>query len=178
MTKQIFIAPGFGGSGEEHWQTYWQRENTEYIRIEQDRWFQPVAEEWSGKFDYYIRQAKGDVYIVAHSLACLALAFWAQQTKYSIKGALLVAPPCATDEKLASVVQGFSPEPMDKLPFRSILVASTNDEYRSIGKSQELALNWGSEFVNIGEKGHINGNSNLHNWPEGRVYLDKLLLNI
>jgi predicted alpha/beta hydrolase family esterase len=30
---------------------------------------------------------------------------------------------------------------------------------------------WGSELVNVGAKGHINGGSNLGDWPEGRRIL-------
>jgi uncharacterized protein len=175
MANQILIAPGFGGSDDGHWQSYWQKENKEYIRIEQDHWFQPAADEWVAKIEESVRNAKGDVFIVAHSLACLALAFWAQQTTFSIKGALLVAPPDASNEKLVSVVKGFSSVPLKKLSFPSIVVASTNDEYMSIEKSEALAAHWGSTFVNIGEKGHINGKSDILNWPEGRVYLNKLV---
>ncbi|MDD4921613.1 MAG: alpha/beta hydrolase [Bacteroidales bacterium] len=175
MATQILIAPGYRGSGDDHWQTFWQKENKEYIRIEQRDWYQPVADEWADTIEQYVREASGNVVIVAHSLACIALAFWAQKTKLSIKGALLVAPPNTSDEKLKEVLKGFSPVPMQQLPFKSILLASTNDEYMKIEQSEAFAKHWGSTFVNIGEKGHINGLSNLQNWPEGREYLSRLL---
>lgn len=175
MATQLFIAPGYGNSGEEHWQTYWQRENKEYIRIEQKNWFQPVADEWADAIEQYVRSTSGEVIIVAHSLACLALAHWAQKTSLHIKGALLVAPPDANDEKLKAVVKGFSPLPLKKLPFKSIVIASANDEYNPIDRAEQFARSWGSDFVNIGEKGHINAHSNLQNWPEGREYLSKLI---
>lgn len=175
MATQILIAPGFGNSGEEHWQTYWQRENKEFIRIEQRNWFQPVADEWADAIEQYVLNASGEVVVVAHSLACLALAHWAQKTRLGIKAALLVAPPDANDEKLKHVVQGFSPLPLNTLPFKSIVLASSNDEYNPIDRAEYFAQSWGSEFVNIGEKGHINAQSNLQNWPEGRSYLTKLI---
>jgi len=175
MTTQILIAPGFRGSGDDHWQTYWQKENQEYIRIEQNDWNQPVAEEWAETIEKYVRETSGEIIIVAHSLACIALAFWAQKTKLKIKAALLVAPPNTNDIKLKTVLKGFSPVPLKRLPFKTILVASTNDEYNSIEESENLARKWGSVFVNVGEKGHINAASNLHNWSEGRAYLSKLL---
>src|SRR5659263_21935 len=123
MATQILIAPGYGNSGEGHWQTYWQRENKEFIRIEQKNWFQPVAEEWADAIEQYVRSASGEVIVVAHSLACLALAYWAQKTSLHINGALLVAPPDTNDEKLKGVVQGFSPLPLKILPFKSIVLA-------------------------------------------------------
>ena len=144
MATQILIAPGYRGSGDDHWQTYWQKENKEYIRIEQRDWYQPVADEWVDTIEKYVREASGDVVIVAHSLACIALAFWAQKTKLTIKGALLVAPPNTRDEKLKNILRGFSPVPLQKLPFNNILLASTNDEYMTIDKSEALARHWGS----------------------------------
>jgi uncharacterized protein len=176
MATQILIAPGYGGSGEDHWQTYWEKENKEFIRIEQRDWNQPQADEWVDTIEKYVRESTGDVVVVAHSLACIALAFWAQKTNLKINGALLVAPPNTNDEKLKSVLKGFSPIPLRKLPFKSILLASTNDEYIRIEQSEFFAEKWGSRFVNLGAKGHINGNSNLQNWLEGRVYLSSLIV--
>ena len=175
MATQILIAPGYGNSGEEHWQTYWQKENKDFVRIEQRDWFEPSADEWAETIEKYVREASGEVVVVAHSLACIALAHWAQKTNLILKGALLVAPPDANDEKLKNVVKGFSPVPLNKLPFKSIVLASTNDEYNPIDNAEFFAKNWGSEFVNIGRKGHINALSNLQNWPEGRSYLSRLL---
>lgn len=174
MAIQILIAPGYGNSGDEHWQTYWQKENKEFVRIEQSDWFSPVADDWADSIETYVRNASGEVIVVAHSLACLALAHWAQKTRLRIKGALLVAPPDADNEKLRLVVKGFSPLPLTKLPFRSIVLASTNDEYNPIERAEFFARKWGSEFVNIGEKGHVNAHSGIANWPEGRQYLHKL----
>jgi len=175
MATQIFIAPGYGNSGEEHWQTYWQKENKEFVRIEQRDWFQPVVEDWVATIEEYVREASGEVVVVAHSLACIALVHWAQKTNLAIKGALLVAPPDANDDKLKTVISGFSPIPFKKLPFKSIVLASTNDEYNPIENAAFFARSWGSLFVNIGKKGHINALSNLQNWPEGRLYLSSLM---
>jgi uncharacterized protein len=175
METQILIAPGYGNSGDEHWQTYWQKEDKDFVRIEQRDWFEPNVDEWAESIEKYVREASGEVVIVAHSLACIALAHWALKTNLILKGALLVAPPDANDEKLRHVVKGFSPVPLKKLPFKSIVLASTNDEYNPIDNAELFARNWGSEFVNIGRKGHINALSNLKNWPEGRSYLSRLL---
>jgi len=175
MATQILIAPGFRGSGEDHWQTYWEKENRDYIRIEQRDWNQPVASEWVETIEKYVSESKGDVVIVAHSLACIAVVLWAQKTRLIIKGALLVAPPNINDDKLNKVLSGFAPVPQQTLPFKSIVLASTNDEYAGIEESECFARQWGSSFFNIGAKGHINGLSNLKNWPEGKEYLLRLL---
>lgn len=175
MATQILIAPGYGNSGEGHWQTYWEKESKEFIRIQQRDWLNPHADDWADAIERYVREAKGEIVIVAHSLACIALAHWARRTTLSIKGALLVAPPDANDVKLKTVVKGFSPVPLQKLPFKSIVLASTNDEYNPIHQAEHFAKAWGSDFVNLGPKGHINAQSNLRNWPEGRAFLSALL---
>jgi uncharacterized protein len=175
MKTQILIAPGYGNSGEGHWQTYWEKENRDFVRIQQRDWLNPDADEWADSIEQYVREADGEVVVVAHSLACIALAHWAKSTSLTIKGALLVAPPDANDEKLKTIVKGFSPLPLQQLPFKSIVLASTNDEYNSIQNAKAFAKRWGSDFVNVGRKGHINAQSNLRNWPEGRSYLSKLL---
>lgn len=176
MATQILIAPGFRGSGEDHWQSYWEKENADFIRIEQSDWNHPIAEEWAETIERYVREAKEDVVVVAHSLGCIALAYWSQKTRLRIKGALLVAPPNTRDKKLKSALKGYWSVPQQVLPFKTLLIASTNDEYMTIEQSEALANVWGSEFINVGEKGHINGASNLKNWPEGRTFLNKLIL--
>lgn len=175
MATQILIAPGYGNSGEGHWQTYWQNEHKDFVRVEQKNWFQPVADDWADAIEHYVRNASGEVIVVAHSMGCLALAHWAQRTHLNIKGALLVAPPDANNEKLRGVVQGFSPLPLHRLPFRSIVVASTNDEFNPIERAELFARSWGSDFVNVGDKGHINAHSGIGHWPEGKDYLARLL---
>ncbi len=79
---------------------------------------------------------------------------WA--AKYSspwIEGALLVAPADAELSKRLNFVEGFVPIPFAPLPFKSIVVASTNDIYATIKRSQFFADAWGSEFINLGKKG-------------------------
>jgi len=175
MEAQIFIAPGYGNSGPNHWQTLWQKENPEFIRIEQKDWFLPVAEEWIASIEKQVASFKENTIIVAHSLACIALALWSQQTKLSIKGALLIAPPDTESPEFPHEIKGFSQIPNNPLPFKSIVVSSTNDEYCHIHRAESFARNWGSKFINVGAKGHINANSDIYNWPEGRLYLNEIV---
>ena len=39
---------------------------------------------------------------------------------------------------------------MEQLPFRSIVVASNNDEYVTLAQARAYANAWGSEFVELG----------------------------
>ena len=69
---------------------------------------------------------------------------------------------------------GFSPIPLIKLPFPSIVVTSTNDFFVTVDRAKQFAEAWGSEFVNIGEAGHINVASGFGDWDEGLEILKKL----
>jgi len=170
----ILIAPGYGSSGPNHWQTLWQKENPEFIRIEQKEWFRPVAAEWVESIERQVAQTNGETIIVAHSLACIALTLWAQQTRLSIKGALLIAPADTESEEFRLTVNGFNRIPAEQLPFRSIVVSSSNDPFCRIERAEWLANRWGSRFINIGDKGHINADSNLGEWREGRIFLNEI----
>lgn len=170
---EILVAPGLGSSGPIHWQTLWEKENPEFKRIEQNNWDAPVCSDWISRIEEVIEKDK--VIIVAHSLACLALVHWAMKSSKPIKGALLVAPPDSEKEDFPKEAKGFSPIPLYKLPFKSIVVGSTNDPYISIERCSFLADSWGSKFINVGSKGHINSSSNLGSWKEGQKYLQDLI---
>jgi uncharacterized protein len=177
MAHDIFIHPGYSGSNYDHWQSHWEREHPEYIRIQQRDWLHPVADEWAATIEQYLQQATEDTIVVTHSLGCLALVHWAQKTSLKIKGALLVAPPDYDDPRIKPFIQGFDRIKKERLPFKSILLASSNDEYMTIDNASELASTLGSTFVNLGERGHINAKSNLGNWLEGQLYLNLLVSN-
>jgi predicted alpha/beta hydrolase family esterase len=64
--------------------------------------------------------------------------------------------------------------PRRPLPFRSVVVASQNDEYVSLEQARSYADAWGSRFINVGDAGHINSASNLGAWPVGYALVDGL----
>jgi predicted alpha/beta hydrolase family esterase len=135
--------------------------------------------QWVARLDQAVSQAPGSVVIVAHSLGCIATVLWNRQChpdrKRRIRGALLVAPCDPEIDAAAPPLQRFAPVPSVPIGFRSILIASANDPYASIGKAKAYADAWGCEFVNIGDAGHINSRSNLGCWQYGQELLDALL---
>jgi predicted alpha/beta hydrolase family esterase len=63
--------------------------------------------------------------------------------------------------------------PMQKLPFSSILVTSTTDQWVTEARARQFAEAWGSELISIGDAGHINADSGYGNWPAGLELLRK-----
>lgn len=174
MEVNVLTAPGLNGSGPLHWQSIWEK-TSGYKRIDQQNWDAPVMAEWVKTIEDAVAEAGPDVVIAAHSLGCIALAYWAQQTKLRIKGALLVAPADTERPGFPPVARGFAPIPLTPLPFKSIVVSSTNDEYASLERAKSFANAWGSRFVNAGPTGHINADSDLGEWPKGQVLLTELV---
>ncbi|ARS34331.1 RBBP9/YdeN family alpha/beta hydrolase [Pontibacter actiniarum] len=171
----VILVPGLGDSGPEHWQTLWQQQHPEFERVRQRDWEAPVRQEWVETLDKTVQQHRPEqVVLVAHSLACIAVAFWAQQHPLKIKGALLVAPADTEAASFPAGATGFAPVPMERLPFRSMVVSSSNDPYVSAQRAQQLAEAWGSRYVNIGMAGHINASSGYGRWNEGLELLKGL----
>jgi predicted alpha/beta hydrolase family esterase len=175
MTPTILILPGYGNSGPGHWQSLWQNAEPSMIRIEGQDWDNAVCEEWVSNLETTVKQLGPDTIIVAHSLGCLQVAHWALNSRTPIKAALLVAVPEPCIVEVSGMATGFEPLLLQSFPFPSIVVASTNDPYGRASYARRCADTWGSQFVEIGAKGHINGDSGMGNWDEGLELLYQLM---
>lgn len=168
----ILTIPGLDGSGADHWQTLWERELPNCRRVEMPDWARPNRAEWVESLDQAIAAAQSPTILVAHSLGCLAVAWWAKE-KWQIRwsgqvlAGLLVAPPCVERECATDRILDFRPAPRTILPFPTLLVASRDDPYASLATSKRLAAMWGSELVDAGNAGHLNAASRLGRWEHG-----------
>lgn len=172
----VLIVPGYENSGPGHWQTLWEQENPGYVRVQQRDWLQPVCSEWIQALDTAIRATPGPKVLVGHSLGCTTITKWAEKNKSLIAGALLVAPPDLELPALRELAPDFAPNTLQRLNFPSIVVASANDIYCSHVKSKLLADAWGSRLVTIERAGHINVETGYGPWPEGKAFLNELLI--
>ena len=176
---RILTIPGLWNSGADHWQTRWERERDDCARIELGCWDDPIRTVWMSRIDQAVYEARGDIVLVAHSLGCHAVAWWAKQLGPSgsaqVRGALLVAPPDVDRTDADPRILRFGLTPIVTLPFRSVVVASRNDPYATMVRSKEMARAWGAHLIDVGERGHINAASNLGNWPDGQDMLSVLI---
>ncbi len=170
----VLLVPGLGNSGPDHWLSHWEKALPAQ-RAELGDWDDPQLQNWIANLDAAVMDAERDVVVVAHSLGCACVAHWAARAR-PVKAALLVAPADVdSDAHVPPPARRFAPMPMEKLPFPAIVVASTNDPYADIGRSEDFARAWGARFVNFGALGHINADSALGSWPKGRALLQQLL---
>jgi predicted alpha/beta hydrolase family esterase len=180
MTPHLLIIPGLGDSGENHWQSFWLKKFTNSTKVIQDNWEEPQLEQWLHNLNEAIQKLEEPTILVAHSLAVSLVMHWlSHNNNPNIIGAMLVAPADVdSPEHTPDFLRKFAPIPTSKLPFPSTVVGTENDTYMSIERGKELADDWGSDFVNIGKKGHINSDSNLEYWEEGQVFLEQLIAKI
>jgi uncharacterized protein len=167
----IVIVPGWRDSGPGHWQSLWAERLPGAVRVQQDDWLSPVRTAWVASITQTILAQPGPVVIAAHSLGCIATTHLPPEAAERIQGALLVAP---ADPERRGVLSDFAPVPYHPLPYRSIVVASTNDPFCPVRTAGAYARAWGSELVRLQNAGHINIDSGFGEWPLGLALLQSL----
>ena len=173
--SHVLILPGWQGSGPDHWQSRWERAHG-YQRVEQHDWQRPLRGDWMARLEDVLLSCSEPAVLVAHSLGCITVAAWASHSKNlgRVKAALLVAPPDIARDDIGQMLPGWSAVPLQKLPFKTILLASGNDAFCSLQRAQAMASAWGSEFQDVGKRGHLNAESGLGDWPEAHAALARL----
>lgn len=164
----ILIIPGFGNSGDEHWQSRWQSRLPTAMRVHQPDWHKADRTQWVGAISDAVAQSTKPVILVAHSIGVAAIAHAAHQFEKPVAGAFLVGlSDWNREELLPGVAHDFAPLPREPFPFPSWLIASRNDPYCDYEVAADLANAWGSKLIDAGESGHINVESGHGPWPEG-----------
>lgn len=174
---RVLVLPGWHGSGPDHWQSRWERLHG-YRRVEQNDWDRPLRGDWSAQLNAAVLDAGGPVVLVAHSLGCLLVAWWAAHAPAVaawVRGALLVAPPDLDRPDAPLALRGWAPPMRQRLPFAATVVASRNDPYATLAATQALTADWGAACIDAGEHGHLNADSALGDWPEGHALLQPFL---
>ncbi|TKD51206.1 RBBP9/YdeN family alpha/beta hydrolase [Sphingomonas baiyangensis] len=175
----VLTIPGLGGSGPSHWQSLWEEARPDTHRVELGMWNTPHRNSWITKLDQAIRAARAPVVLAAHSLGCLAVAWWAELSPqpygWPVAGALLVAPADVDRADAHPDLAAFAPSPRKLLPFPSIVVASSDDPWIELASARNLADAWGSHFVDAGAQGHLNAASGIGWWAEGQALLDRVI---
>jgi uncharacterized protein len=200
---QVLILPGWQDSSPAHWQSVWQAQHG-YERLMQHDWMHPLRGDWITRLEdrlllnsehsahiLYRLEAENaskmasttatdlaspQIVFVAHSLGCHLAAAWAALSKntHRVRGALLVAPPDCQREDFPIEMKSWRNPVLQKLPFPSICVISSNDPFSALQRGRDMTQAWGSECIEIGDRGHINAESGLLDWPQGQALLAKL----
>ena len=173
---RVLILPGWQDSGEDHWQSRWERLHG-YRRVEQNDWQWPRRGDWMARLDEVILESDLPAMLVAHSLGTHLAAAWAAHSKHTarVRGALLVAIPDVEHPEMPPQLHGWRPMVRQRLPFAAMAVLSSNDPYGALDRTEAIAADWGAGVEQIGPFGHINAESGLDDWPEGHALLLRLM---
>ena len=166
--SKILIVPGLRNSGPTHWQSWFEERLPDTRRVEQADWERTCLSDWAVRVREEIDAADQAVWIVAHSFGCLASVTAAFGRPERILGALLVAPADPQRFGEPSVLL------KGKLQFSSLVVASDNDPWVKPSVARYWAEQWGSDYLGIGEAGHINVDSGHGPWPQGLSLFEQL----
>ncbi len=174
-TPSVLLLPGWLNSGPAHWQSRWEALQG-HRRVEQADWEWPRRGDWMARLDEALLESPQLVLLAAHSLGCQLVASWAAHSRHTdrVAGALLVAPPDTERDDTPPNLFNWRPIVRQRLPFASLAVVSSDDPFCSLDRARAMAADWGSELVDIGARGHINGDSGLGDWPEGLALLQRV----
>ena len=190
----VLRLPGWQNSGPDHWQSQWQTTHG-YTRVEQHDWQRPLRGDWISRLEDVLlarrhpgqdhdfcdsgnpQDTTGTAVLVAHSLGCIHIAAWASISRntHRVKAALLVAPPDVEREDMRQRLPSWSPVALQRLPFPTVVMASSNDPFCDLPRAQAFAQAWGSDFVHVGPYGHLNAASGLGRWPDAHHQLQQLV---
>ncbi len=181
----VLIVPGLRDAVAQHWQTLLEARlraaGRPVVALTPSGREDLLCAARVAAIDDAVRAIAGPFVIVAHSAGCIMVAHWAQRSRRRARGALLAAPadfelpmPAGypTVEQLRA--GGWLPVPRTRLPFRSIVAASSNDPLADLDRAAELAQAWGSERVDLGAVGHLNPASGYGEWPRAEAFIAEL----
>ena len=177
----ILIVPGLRDHVEAHWQTILERKLPRACSVtplEHDKLSCAARVE---ALQQAIAKIDGPIVLVAHSGGVMITVHWAQKYDRPIQGAVLAAPadletpmPAGYPTLDALRENGWLPVPRTRLPFPSIVAASTNDPLASFERTAQYARDWGSELVDIGAVGHLNPAAGFGEWPQAEELIRRL----
>jgi len=172
---RILLLPGWLDSDPAHWQSRWEALHGDR-RVVQSDWLWPRRGDWMARLEEVLLESDEAALLVAHSLGCQLVAAWAAHSQHTarVHGALLVAPPDIERADMPPNLVPWRPVVRRRLPFAAVAVTSSDDPYCASERSAQMAHDWGAQLVGIGARGHINGESGLGDWPEGRGLIDRL----
>ncbi len=180
-TPTILIVPGLRDHVPAHWQTLLEQKLSNAISVPRMEGDKLSCAAWVAKLDESLAAIEGPVILVAHSAGVMIVVHWAQRHRRPISGALLAAPPdfespLPEGYPTQDVLQknGWLPTPRERLPFPTIVGASTNDPLGRYERVEALAQAWGSKLVNLGNVGHLNPASGYGEWPQAEALIREL----
>ena len=181
-TPTVLFVPGLRDHVEDHWQTILARKiagSHTVAPLERDKL---SCDARVAALDAAYRKLSGPVVLVAHSAGVMIAVHWIRRHSPRIHGALL-ATPADLESPLPAGYPGFQeiasngwlPIPRERLNFRAIVAASTNDPLARFNRVDGFARDWGARLMNVGAVGHLNPAAGFGRWTQGEELVGELI---
>jgi uncharacterized protein len=177
----IVIVPGLRDHVPDHWQTLLADQLPGSVTVPRMTTDKLSCAAWVERIDQTLAPISGPVILVAHSGGVMMVVHWAQRHRRPIHGALLATPadleaalPVGYPTLATLQHGGWLPAPRTRLPFPSVVAASTNDPLASYERVVQYAADWGSRLVNVGAVGHLNPAAGFGEWPQAQNLIREL----
>jgi|SRR5687768_59014 len=179
----VLIVPGLRDHVTDHWQTHLAAQLPTAVTVAPLQVDKLSCAARVDALDDALAAIAGPVIVVAHSAGVMMLAHWAQSRRPRgyVVGALLATPadvesPFPAGYPTIDTLQahGWLPIPRMPLPFPTLLAASRNDPLCAFHRAQQLALDWRSELVDLGDVGHLNPAAGYGPWPRALELVARL----
>lgn len=173
VTRHLLV-PGRGIPKPEHWLRRWVRAHPEYRWAPEPPSPPLILRDRVAALHAAVTASDEPAILIAHSAGCVTTVGWASAHTGPVHAALLVAPPH---------IDGAEPDepgdlpwivPRDRLPFRTVVVASRTDPYTTFAQAEEFAGDWGAELVDAGDAGHLDTAAGYGPWPAGERLVSEL----
>jgi predicted alpha/beta hydrolase family esterase len=168
----VLIVPGLRNHVPQHWQTLLA------ARLPRVRSITPLGRDNLDcaarveQIEHHAARVDGPVILVAHSGGVIPAVRWARSTTRQVRGALFATPPDfekPLGEGYPSIdalrANGWLLQSHERLRFPSIVAASRNDPLASYARVADMAREWRSKLVDLGDVGHLNPASGYGEWP-------------
>ncbi|MFB6392987.1 RBBP9/YdeN family alpha/beta hydrolase [Polymorphospora lycopeni] len=172
MTRHLLV-PGRGRPRPEHWLRRWADTHPEARWAPRPPGPPYVVDERMAALHAAISADDEPAVLIAHSAGCISVAVWAARHTGPVRAALMVTPPYLGPETPRSDEFAYD-MPRDRLPFRTIVVASRTDPYTTYPQFEQYAEDWGAELFDAGDVGHLDTSSGYGPWPDGERLVETL----
>jgi predicted alpha/beta hydrolase family esterase len=105
------------------------------LKSDSKDWDNPILADWLESLNAAIESAEGEIIIVAHSLSCSLISHWSKENKIHSWRFACRTRRCRFSKAYPDQIRNFSPIPLLKLDYPSILITSSNDPYISVERA-------------------------------------------
>ena len=110
----VLLIPGFARGGASDWMQPWDHRRRDTRRLDLGMWDTPHRNTWVNRLNLAIHRAERPVVLVAHDIACLAVAWWAEYEQPALGDPVIGA--LAELHAKVELIRSIDPPPPDPPP--------------------------------------------------------------